>query len=219
MTATRRLCRQPIAQLRDSPLALYVDAFEHLHERSYAPATHPKYISCLTHFARWMGEHQLSVEELDEDATARRADAIVRCAPGLRRGEIAGLSLDDIDWRAGTITLRRTKGRRDDCLPLPVSTGRAIAGYLRLERPQTTSRAVFMRRIAACDRPLGPHGVGKAMRQASARAVCPIPARTCCVTAWPAVCWRAAARSRRWPTSCVTARCGSTGDSILISSS
>jgi integrase len=35
----------------------------------------------------------------------------VRCALdlGLRSGEIATLGLDDIDWQAGTITLRRTK--------------------------------------------------------------------------------------------------------------
>jgi len=42
----------------------------------------------------------------------RRADAIVRCALdlGLRSGEVARLKLDDIDWRAGTVILRHTKG-------------------------------------------------------------------------------------------------------------
>jgi len=110
-----------------------------------------------------------------EGPSARRSDAIVRCALdlGLRRGEIAGLSLDDIDWHAGTITLRRTKGCREDCLPLPASTGRAIADYLRLERPQTANRALFMRRIAPCDRPLGPDGVGRVIGQAYARAGLP----------------------------------------------
>jgi len=46
-----------------------------------------------------------------EGASARRADAMVRCALdlGLRGGEIATLALDDIDWRAGTITLHSTK--------------------------------------------------------------------------------------------------------------
>jgi len=49
----------------------------------------------------------------------RRADAIVRCALdlGLRSGEVARLSLDDIDWRASTIVLRHTTGRREDVLP------------------------------------------------------------------------------------------------------
>jgi site-specific recombinase XerD len=107
--------------------------------------------------------------------SARRADAMVRCALdlGLRCGEIAKLALDDIDWRAGTITLRRTKGRREDILPLPEATGRAIADYLKRERPQTTSRAVFVRHVAPCDQPIGPDCVRKAIRQAYARAGLP----------------------------------------------
>ena len=62
---------------------------------------------------------------------------MVRCALdlGLRISEIAKLALADIDWRNGTITLRRNKSRREDVLPLPAVTGQAIADYLRLERP------------------------------------------------------------------------------------
>ena len=107
--------------------------------------------------------------------SARRTDAMVRCALdlGLRCGEIAKLALDDIDWRAGTVTLRRTKSRREDVLPLPETTGRAIANYLKLERPQTSSRAVFVRRTAPCDQPIGPDCVRKAIRQAYARAGLP----------------------------------------------
>ena len=37
---------------------------------------------------------------------------------GLRAGEVAGLRLDDIDWRLGEITVRG-KGNRRDRLPLP----------------------------------------------------------------------------------------------------
>jgi len=110
-----------------------------------------------------------------EGPSARRADAMVRCALdlGLRRGEIARLSLDDIDWRAGTITLRRTKSNREDRLPLPETTGHALADYLRLERPQTTCRAVFVRCMAPRGRPIGPDCVGKTIRQAYARAGLP----------------------------------------------
>jgi len=112
------------------------------------------------------------------EATGRsphRADAMVRCALdlGLRRGEIAGLSLDDIDWRAGTLRLRRTKGQREDCLPLPQATGRAIADCLRLERPQTPSRAIFVRHATPISQPIGPDTVAKAIRQAYARAGLP----------------------------------------------
>jgi len=105
----------------------------------------------------------------------RRADAIVRCALdlGLRSGEVARLSLDDIDWRAGTITLRHTKGRREDVLPLPTATGEAIAAYLKHERPETRNRAVFVRHIAPRDEPVGPDLVRMTIRQAYARAGLP----------------------------------------------
>jgi len=66
---------------------------------------------------------------------------------GLRAGEIAGLSLDDIDWRAGEIVVHG-KGGRDDRLPLPDDVGAAIVGYLRRGRPKTDSRTVFVRAIA-----------------------------------------------------------------------
>jgi site-specific recombinase XerD len=104
-----------------------------------------------------------------------RADAIVRCALdlGLRSGEVARLSLDDIDWDAGTITLRRTKGRREDVMPLPEATGQAIAAYLRDERPKTLHRMVFARHMTPRERPIGPDLVRKTIRQAYARAGLP----------------------------------------------
>lgn len=104
-----------------------------------------------------------------------RADAIVRCALdlGLRSGEVARLSLDDIDWDASTITLRRTKGRREDIMPLPEATGQAIAAYLRDERPKTQHRMVFARHMTPREQPIGPDLVRKTIRQAYARAGLP----------------------------------------------
>jgi integrase/recombinase XerD len=60
---------------------------------------------------------------------------------GLRRGEVAGLGLDDIDWRGGEI-LVRGKGGRQDVLPLPVDVGEAIVSYLR-RRPRIEDRTLF----------------------------------------------------------------------------
>ncbi|WP_096670621.1 site-specific integrase [Polaromonas sp. AET17H-212] len=102
----------------------------------------------------------------------RRADAMVRCALdlGLRSAEVARLSLDDIDWRAGTIALRGTKGRRDDVMPLPVSTGQAIVEYLSHERPKTKHRMLFARHVAPREQPIGPKVVRHSIRQAYARA-------------------------------------------------
>ena len=105
----------------------------------------------------------------------RRTAAMVRCALelGLRSGEIARLTLDDIDWDAATITLRRTKSRREDVLPLPQTVGQAVAEYLQLERPQSIHRAVFVRHLAPYDCSIGPDGVRKVIARAYARAELP----------------------------------------------
>ena len=110
-----------------------------------------------------------------DGSSARRTEAIVHCALdlGLRSSEVANLGLDDIDWCAGTITLRRTKGHREDVMPLPAATGHAIANYLKFERPHTTNRAVFVRNIAPRDQPVGSDLIRKSIRQAYARAGLP----------------------------------------------
>jgi site-specific recombinase XerD len=107
--------------------------------------------------------------------SSRRTAAIVHCALdlGLRSSEVAHLGLDDIDWRAATITLRKTKGLREDIMPLPAETGRAIADYLQFERPPTNNRAVFVRNVAPRDQSIGPDLVRKAIRQAYERAGLP----------------------------------------------
>lgn len=63
---------------------------------------------------------------------------------GLRAREVATLCLEDIDWRAGAITIHGKAGRLDQ-LPLPAEVGEAIAAYLRHARPPgTTMRKVFV---------------------------------------------------------------------------
>jgi site-specific recombinase XerD len=67
---------------------------------------------------------------------------------GLRAGEVVGLTLDDIDWEGGELTVRG-KGGREDRLPLPREVGQAMATYLRQGRPQGCStRRFFIRRKA-----------------------------------------------------------------------
>ena len=62
---------------------------------------------------------------------------------GLRANEVAGLRLDDLDWRAGEVMVRG-KGNRADRLPLPVDVGEAIVAYLRQGRPRTANRELFL---------------------------------------------------------------------------
>jgi integrase/recombinase XerD len=88
---------------------------------------------------------------------------------GMRRGEVAGLRLDDIDWRAGEMVVRG-KGQRIERLPLPADVGEAIAVYLRDGRPPGFSgREVFVR-IKAPRRPLTGGGVTQVVVSASKRA-------------------------------------------------
>lgn len=88
---------------------------------------------------------------------------------GLRAGEVAGLRLDDIDWRHGEITVRG-KGNRRDRLPLPADAGKAVADYLRHCRPATAlDRSVFIR-IGAPEHGLTFTGVTQAVFAAGQRA-------------------------------------------------
>jgi integrase/recombinase XerD len=66
---------------------------------------------------------------------------------GLRAGEVAGMRLEDIDWRAGEIVVHG-KDRRDERMPLPADVGKALAGYLRQGRPPARCRSVFLRLLA-----------------------------------------------------------------------
>lgn len=64
---------------------------------------------------------------------------------GLRSGEIRSLKIEDIDWRAESIRIQHTKTRACSYLPLMAPVGEAILAYLRLGRPQTDAREVFVR--------------------------------------------------------------------------
>ena len=81
-----------------------------------------------------------------ETATGRRDFAVLTLLArlGLRACEASALELGDIDWRAGTVTVRG-KGRREEQLPLPADAGEALAGYLHSGRPAGgASRRVFL---------------------------------------------------------------------------
>jgi integrase/recombinase XerD len=81
---------------------------------------------------------------------------------GLRASEVAGLRLDDIGWRAGSILIRG--------LPCPQDVGEAVVAYLRRGRPATAAdRSVFVR-IRAPHRALSGIGVSGIVVAAARRA-------------------------------------------------
>ena len=62
---------------------------------------------------------------------------------GLRALEVMAIQLDDIDWRAGELTVRG-KGKLHDRLPITVEVGDALSRYLREERGPSTCRTMFV---------------------------------------------------------------------------
>ncbi|MEO8411310.1 MAG: tyrosine-type recombinase/integrase [Propionivibrio sp.] len=154
----------------------------YLHYRSVcgdAVNTLTAVISLPAHWRLATLPHALTAEEVEQFLNSirfarrwpKRGYAIARCALdlGLRAGEIARLSINDIDWRAGTVTLRGTKSFRQDTLPLPVETGQALADYLQHERPPTSNPAIFVRRLGARDQPITSYAIQKVITRAYRR--------------------------------------------------
>jgi integrase/recombinase XerD len=87
---------------------------------------------------------------------------------GLRAGEVSGLRLEDIDWRAGEILIRG-KGSRLERLPLPADVGQAVAAWLKRGRPHCPAREVITR-VRAPHGPLTPPGIAAIVDAACLRA-------------------------------------------------
>jgi integrase/recombinase XerD len=127
------------------------------------------------HLPRTLSDQQLAalLSSFDRStAIGRRDYAITLCLAqmGLRAGEVATLSLDAIDWRAGTLRLARGKERRASVLPLPAPVGHALVSYLRKGRPPTLGRQVFVRHRAPLGEPITSSSVSAVVRRGFARA-------------------------------------------------
>lgn len=106
-----------------------------------------------------------------QTAVGRRDYAILLLLArlGLRAGEIATLTLEDLDWQAGVLTVRG-KGGRASQLPLPVAVGEALAAYLQDGRPRGASRCVFLRGRAPVVSFKGSPAIDSIVKHALARA-------------------------------------------------
>lgn len=73
-----------------------------------------------------------------------RALLLLFATTGMRNGEVRALHLQDIDWRAGEVFVRRTKGKRDRVAPLLEEAGIALTDYILRARPKIDSPYVFL---------------------------------------------------------------------------
>jgi integrase/recombinase XerD len=105
-----------------------------------------------------------------EAATGRRdyAVLVMLARLGMRAGEVAALTLDGVDWRAGELVIVG-KGRRSERLPLPTDVGEAIVDYLRAGRPVTAQDRCLFVRVRAPHHGLTTGGVTQVVVSAARR--------------------------------------------------
>ena len=111
-------------------------------------------VPSLPAWERFTAPQTLNREQMDDllgsfdrsTPVGRRDYAMALCMTelGLRLSEVAQLSLDDLDWRKGTVRLAKNKTGRERLLPLPARLGRAVVSYLRHGRPSVASRRIFL---------------------------------------------------------------------------
>jgi site-specific recombinase XerD len=101
-------------------------------------------------------------------AIGRRDHAMALCMAslGLRVGEVVQLRLEEVDWRVGTLCVSAGKRRRPAVLPLPSGLGEALGEYIRVARPVTTQRRIFVTHAVPVGRALSAHGAAAAIRRA-----------------------------------------------------
>jgi integrase/recombinase XerD len=67
---------------------------------------------------------------------------------GLRACEVAGLRLDDIDWKRERLLVSERKAGHHTAYPLSSVVGETIVDYLKYRRPETSERHIFFRLMA-----------------------------------------------------------------------
>ena len=136
-------------------------------------------VPCIAHWHLDTVPKHLTAEETacflgafdQRSPNGQRDLAMARCMldMGLRAGEVAAIQLDDLNWRAGTLTIRHGKSRQADVLPVPAQTGKAIVQYVRGARPPSTTRALFVRHRAPFSLPITRRFVCSAIARAFGR--------------------------------------------------
>lgn len=90
---------------------------------------------------------ELVLASCDRDTDKGRRDfaiLLLLARLGLRACEVTRLELDDIRWRTGELIVRG-KGSTAEALPLVAEVGKALAAYVKQDRPKCDSRRVFTR--------------------------------------------------------------------------
>jgi site-specific recombinase XerD len=121
--------------------------------RHYRLADVPRYIS-------WEEVRQV-LEAVDRRTALGRRDyamLLLMVTYGLRGHEVAGLTLDDLDWERERLRVPERKAGHSTAYPLSSAVGEAILDYLQHGRPESADRHLFLRVLAPFT-PLGGYSV------------------------------------------------------------
>jgi site-specific recombinase XerD len=99
-----------------------------------------------------------AIDRSTEKGCRDYAMLLLIAAYGLRRAEVASLSLDDIQWRAKVILVPRPKIGAPLAVPLTDEVATALLAYLRHRPKEPNIRQVFLR-VRAPGGPIEPTGV------------------------------------------------------------
>jgi len=98
----------------------------------------------------------LATTGTDKPADIRnRAILMLLSIYGMRRGEVAALRLDQVDWAGKTLHVFRLKRRQPQIYPLLPTVAEALARYIDTVRPVTSAPEIFLG-LHAPRRPLTP---------------------------------------------------------------
>jgi site-specific recombinase XerD len=144
---------------------------------------------CIPRIARWRLAtlpKYLSGEQVDRillrcrrDTSGGRRDyavLLLLSRLGLRAEELRRLTLDDIHWQRGELTVRG-KCHGPEPMPLPQDVGEALAAYLTHGRPTSSSRSVFVRLTPPHDAYGDANAFGRIVRRAMCRAAVDAPSK------------------------------------------
>lgn len=99
-----------------------------------------------------------AVDRSTEKGCRDHAMLLLIAAYGLRRAEVASLSLDDIQWRAKVIRVPRPKIGAPLAVPLTDEVATALLAYLRYRPKESNTRHVFLR-VRAPSGPIEPTAI------------------------------------------------------------
>lgn len=133
-------------------------------DRDWGSALHAPRQYRLAHVPRIILPDQVIrlLRSIDREKRGGKRDfamILMAASLGVRAGEIAGLSLEDLDWRKAAVRFKQSKNRKLLWMPLSRPLVEALASYLKTERPQSSAQRCVFLRLNTPWEPLTPSGL------------------------------------------------------------